>query len=88
MGLSRVVFGSSTLLKKLDLPNALRLSIRACVYQKKFGEKMTGEIECEKGHTYIPMEVRTQKARLACVTAGSNAGQIVSCAGLAGSVIP
>ena len=64
------------------------LGVRACAHQKKFGEKMAGEIESEKGHTCIPMEVRTQKARLACVTAGSKAGQIVSRAGTAGSMIP
>ena len=49
---------------------------------------MAGEIEREKGHTCIPMEVRTQKERLACVTAGSKAGRIVSHAGAAGSMIP
>ena len=50
-------------------------TLRACALQKKFGEKVAGEIESEKGHTCIPMDVRTQKARLACVTAGSKAGQ-------------
>ena len=42
-------------------------SFRACAHQKKFGEKMAGEIESEKGHTCIPMEGCTQKAKLACV---------------------
>ena len=63
-------------------------SVRACAHQKKFGEKMVGETESEKGHTCIPIEVHTQKARLVCVTAGSKTGQIVSRAGPAGSVIP
>ena len=49
---------------------------------------MAGDIESEKGHKCIPMEVRTQKARLACVTAGRKAGHIVSSAGHAGSMIP
>ena len=49
---------------------------------------MADEIESEKGHTCFPIEVRTQKARLACVMPGSNAGQIVSRAGPAGSMIP
>ena len=47
---------------------------RALAHQTKFGGKMAGEIESVKGHTYIPIEVRTQKARLACVTAGSKEG--------------
>ena len=46
---------------------------------------MAGEIESGKDHACIPMEVRTQKARLAWMTAGSKAGQIVSRAGCAGS---
>ena len=62
-------------------------SLRACARQKKFDKKMAGEIESEKGHTCIPMEVHTHKAILACVTAGSKAGKIVSRAGPAGSKI-
>ena len=62
--------------------------LKAGAHKKKFGEKMAGGIESEKGHTCIPMEVHTQKARLACVTADSKAGQIVSRAGPAGSMIP
>ena len=62
--------------------------LRACAHQKKFGEKMAGEIESEKGNTCIPMEVRTLKERLACVTAGSKAGKIVSRTEPASSMIP
>ena len=65
-----------------------KIALRACAHQKKFGEKKAGEIESEKGHTCIPMEVRIQKARLARVTAGSKARRIVSRAGAAGRVIP
>ena len=44
--------------------------------------------ESVKGHTCIPIEVRTQKARLACVMAGSKAGQIDCRAGSAGNESP
>ena len=54
------------------------------VYTKSiFGEKMTGETESE-----IPIKVRTQKARLACMKASSEAGQIVSRARSEGSRVP
>ena len=66
----------------------IMLCLRACAQQKKFGEKMAGEIESEKGHTCIPVKVRTQKARLASVTSGSKAEQIVSRSGPTVSMIP
>ena len=62
--------------------------LRACAHQEKFGGKLARETESEKGHTCIPTEVRTPKAILACVTVGSKAGQIVSRAKPAGSMIP
>ena len=52
------------------LQNLLKPILRAWAHQKKFGEKIAGEIESKKDHSCIPMAVRTQKARLACVTAG------------------
>ena len=48
---------------------------------------MAGEIESKKGHICIPIEVRTQKARLECVTAGSKEEQTDSRAGSSGTVL-